>query len=201
MWLNMKWYDKNGTLVREDGRYGDLTASINGTPTTVKTLLNLSDPNTRIYEAHGAMTQQWASQLLSLGYASTFPLSYHRTTGAVTKTLGQLAAQAPGTYHETFHFALNNYLAKDNRIPPYGMSVDEATKRNIIPVPALQYGAPGSGGSYRYWDEFTLSPPTDAVSASIDLLYQPTSWEYVQFLNLANNRSIPFIANEGDNIL
>lgn len=201
MWLNLKWYDKNGTLVREDGRYGGLTASINGTPTTVKTLLNLSDPNTRIYEAHGAMTQQWASQLLSLGYASTFPLSYNRTTGAVTKTLGQLAAQAPGTYHETFHFALNNYLAKDNRIPPYGMSVDEATQRNIIPVPASQYGAPGSGGSYRYWDEFTLSPPAGAVSASIDLLYQPTSWEYVQFLNLANNRSVLFLANEGDNIL
>ena len=201
MWLNVKWRDASGAIVREDGRYGDITATINGAPRTVKTIVNLNDPNLRTYEAHGAMTQQWASQLLALGYVPSLPLSYDRATGAVTKTLGQLAAQTTGSYHETFHFALNNSVVKDNRIPPYGMSYDESAKRNILPVPATQYGAPVAGGTFRYWDEVPLNPPPGAVNATIDLLYQPTSWEYIQFLYLANNRSIAFLANEGDNIL
>lgn len=197
MWLNIKWYDGGGVLLREDGKYGSLTANIGGTPTQVETILDLGDPNTKVYEAHYAMTQEWASQLLALGYPADLALSYDRIAGDVDHTLGQLAAQAPGTYHETFHFVLNNYVAKDNRIPPYGMSYDEARSRNALPVPADQYGNPGSGGTYDYWDDFALNPPAGAQYATIDLLYQPTSWEYVQFLHLANTGQNAFLVNEG----
>ncbi len=201
MWLNIKWYDSSNKLLREDGKYDWLAVNINGAPTQVKTILNLNDPNTKIYEAHYAMTKEWADQLLALGYPSSLPLGFDRMSGAVNYTLGQLAAQSSGTYHETFHFVLNNYVAKDNRIPPYGMSYDEARKRNALPVPADQYGNPGTGGVYRYWDEVTLNPPTGAAHATIDLLYQPTSWEYIQFLYLANNGQNSFLANEGVNML
>jgi len=201
MWLNIKWYDAGNALLRDDGAYGTISANIDGTPTNVKTILNLADPNTKIYEAHYAMTQEWANQLLGLGYSASLALSYDRVTGAVSYTLGQLAAQAPGTHHETFHFVLNNYVAKDNRIPPYGMSYDEAGKRNALPVPASQYGTPSSGGAYRHYDELTLNPPSGAAYAEIRLLYQPTSWEYIQFLHLANNRQNAFLANEGTNLL
>ena len=199
MWINAKWYDASNVLLREDGKYGDLTVAINGVP--VKSILDLADPNTKIYEAHYAMTQEWAAQLRGLGYPSDFPLSYDRVTGSVDYTLGQLAVQAPGTYHETFHFVLNDYVAKDNRTPPYGMSYDEARKRNALPVPAAQYGSPGPGGTFRYWDEIALNPPTGASYATIDLLYQSTSWEYIQFLRLANNGQNAFLANEGVNLL
>src|SRR3990172_387698 len=201
MWLNIKWYDGSNVLLREDGKYGLLPVTTLGVPSPVKTILNLADPNTKIYEAHYAMTQEWANQLLSLGYPSTLALSYDRVTGAVNYTVGQLAAQAPGTYHETFHFVLNNHVAKDNRIPTYGMTYDEAAKRNALPVPAAQYGSPPAGGTYNYWDTITLAPPTGAVYATIDLLYQSTSWEYIQFLYLANNKANTFLANEGVNLL
>ncbi|HKZ87290.1 MAG TPA: fibronectin type III domain-containing protein [Anaerolineae bacterium] len=201
MWLNVKWYDANNALMREDGAYGPLTVATPGVPSPVNTILNLADPNTKIYEAHYAMTQEWANQLLALGYPASLPLSFDRVTGAVDYTLGQLAGQATGTYHETFHFVLNNSVAKDNRIPPYGMSYDEARKRNALPVPADQYGNPGAGGTYNYWDTITLNPPVGAAYATISLLYQPTSWEYVQFLYLANNRQNAFLANEGTNLL
>jgi len=201
MWLNVKWYDSGNTLLREDGKYGPLAVSTPGVPSQVNTILNLADPNTKIYEAHYAMTQEWANQLLALGYSQSLPLSFDRVTGTVDYTLGQLAAQAPGTYHETFHFVLNNTVAKDNRIPPYGMSYDEARKRNALPVPAGQYGNPGAGGTYNYWDTITLNPPAGAVYATINLLYQPTSWEYIQFLYLANNRQNAFLADEGTNLL
>jgi hypothetical protein len=96
---------------------------------------------------------------------------------------------------------LNNKVAKDNRIPPYQMSYNEARKRNALPVPETQYGTPGFGGMYNYWDEFALNPPASASYATIDLLYQPTSWEYIQFLWKANNGQNTFLANEGVNLL
>lgn len=201
MWLNSKWYDSAGSLLREDGRYGTMMANVNGVSTPVKTILDLNDPNTKIYEAHYAMTREWAGQLLGLGYPASLPLSYDRVSGAVDYTLGELAAEPAGAYHETFHFVINNLVAKDNRIPPYGMSYDEARKRNTLPVPDTQYGGPGPGGVFRHWDEFALNPPSGAVYATIDLLYQPTSWEYIQFLSLANNRQNAFLANEGVNLL
>lgn len=198
MWINIKWYDSDNNLIREDGKY-DVVTSVNGVP--VKSLSNLYDPHTKIYEAHYGMTQEWANQLIALGYSPTLPLSFDRVTGEVKYTLGQLAAQAPGTYHETFHFVLNNTVVKDNRIPPYGMAYEEARKRNALPVPATQYGNPGPSGSYNHWDEIPLAPPAGATYATISLLYQPTSWEYIQFLYLANTGQNPFLANEGINLL
>jgi len=198
MWLNVKWYNSSNVLLREDGKY-EVVASINGKP--VKSIVDPYDPNTRIYEAHYAMTQEWATQLLDLGYSEDLPLSFDRVTGAVAYTLGDLAAQASGTYHETFHFVLNNTVAKDNRIPPYGMSYDSARARNALPVPANQYGSPGAGGAYNYWDNVALNPPGGAAYGDIRLMYQPTSWEYIQFLNLANTRQNAFLANEGVNLL
>ena len=59
------------------------------------------------------------------------------------------------------------------------MSYDTAKKRNTLPVPANQYGNPGEGGTYNYFDNVALNPPAGAVYATIDLLYQGTSWEYV----------------------
>ena len=211
MWLNIKWYDANNILLREDGKYGPLFDS-NGQPVTVtnpanglsvqvNSILDLNAPNTKIYEAHYGMTQEWANQLLSLAKPASLILNFDRYTGTVDFTLGQLAAQSQGTYHETFHFVLNNKVVKDNRIPPYKMSYDEARVRNALPVPATQYGSPTTGGFYNYWDELTLTPPSGAAYATINMLYQPTSWEYIQFLYLANNRSNAFLADEGVNML
>jgi hypothetical protein len=205
MWLNIKWYDGNGGLLREDGEYGPIGVTVShpfdGTQFEISSIKDLNDPNTKIYEAHYAMTQEWANQLLSLGYSQDLPLSFDRLTGNQNYTLGDLAAQASGTSHETFHFVLNNTVAKDNRIPPYGMNYSTARQRNALPVPANQYGGPGTGGVYNYWDEFALTSPAGAVYATIDLLYQPTSWEYIQFLWKANNGQNAFLANEGLNLL
>jgi hypothetical protein len=209
MWLNIVWKNADSEVIREDGEYGPLALGfdVNGdnqvnSGDTVNTLLNLDDPNTKVYEAHGALTQEWAQKLIavSASYASV-PVAYDRVTGAVTHTVGDIAAQAPGTYHETFHFVLNNKVVKDNRIPPYGMAYDESLKRSILPVPVTQYGNPGAGGTFNYWDDFVLNPPPGATSAEIRLMYQPTSWEYIQFLSHANNGSVVFLANEGANIL
>ncbi|MDH5712190.1 MAG: cytochrome c family protein, partial [Gammaproteobacteria bacterium] len=209
MWLNIIWKDGAGNVIREDGEYGAMTVNIDvnndgsiNAGDSVETLLDLHDPNTKIYEVHGAITQEWASKLIAVSPAyAEVAVAFDRITGAVTHTVGDVAGQTPLTYHETFHFALNNKVVKDNRIPPYGMDYDESVKRNILPVPASQYGGAVSGGAFNYWDDFQLNPPPGAASAEIKLMYQPTSWEYIQFLYLANNGSVSFLADEGINLL
>jgi Thrombospondin type 3 repeat len=205
MWLNIKWYDGSNVPLRDDGAYGPIGVSIpnpaGGPDVQVESILDLNDPNTKIYEAHYAMTKEWAEILLWAGYPASMALSYDRTTGNPDFTLGDLAAEPDGNYHDTFHFALNNYVSSDNRIPPYGMSYDVAKRRNVLPVPDSQYGNPGAGGTYNYWDEFSLNPPAGAVYATIDLLYQGTSWEYIQFLWKANSGQNAFLGQEGVNML
>jgi hypothetical protein len=199
MWLNVKWYDGGNTLLREDGAYGPLTVKLDGQDVMVNTIWELHDPNTKIYETHYGMTQGWAAKLIDLGYPPAMPLAFDRDNGDITATLDKLADGSLGEEVETFHFVLNNTVVSDNRIPPYGFTYEEARKRNALPVPAEQYGYPDS--DYRYWDEINLNPPAGAAYADIRLLYQPTSWEYIQFLYLANNQQNDFLANEGANLL
>jgi hypothetical protein len=219
MWLNIEWYDADGLPVREDGAYGPLVDETNnpvmvenpvgGPPVQVESILDLQDPNTRIYEAHYAITSEWAASLLDFGVAADLVLSYDRFSGEEGLTLGELASLPEGYHHDTFHFVLNNSISSDNRIPPYGMRYDEAHKRNVLPVPADQYGNPGAGGVYEYWDQLNLGEikPVEAVSARINLLYQGTSWEYIQFLEEASEGENPseggdeFLGSEGENML
>ena len=69
MWLNVKWYDAasspaaRGRQVRTDDRDARRAAARS------RRSSNLDDPNTKIYEAHYGMTQEWADQLLALGYS------------------------------------------------------------------------------------------------------------------------------------
>jgi hypothetical protein len=207
MWLNIKWYDGvSPDPIHEDGEYGAITVNIDGTQTQVNTILDLHDPDTKIYEAHYGMTQEWAQTLMKVNAAYYGPivLDYDRETGADGITIADLAQESPGTEHETFHFVLNNTVVKDNRIPPYGMDYEEARKRNALPVPDTQYGG---GPTYNYFDEVSLNPPSGAQYATVDLVYQPTSWEYIQFLYLANNGTDPaqggnaFLGMEGEYML
>jgi hypothetical protein len=85
---------------------------------------------------------------------------------------------------ETFHFALATGRYKDNRIPPKGFRVAEADARHSLPV---WHGAPDPnyftteeyGGGY---DEVDLTIATGADYVEVNLYYQTTSREYIEFL-------------------
>ncbi|MCS7315568.1 MAG: hypothetical protein RMI94_10095 [Bryobacterales bacterium] len=79
IWLNVRWYDGKGDLLREDGNHGLLDVTLAGSALRVRSIVNLNDPNTRISEAHYAMTKQWAQQLRSLGYPADMPLACDRS--------------------------------------------------------------------------------------------------------------------------
>lgn len=201
MWLNMKWYDAGGAVIREDGAYGGIPVTLGNRSGIVHTLIDLHDPNTRVYEVEPGITQEWATQLIAMGSNPATPLMFDRTNGAVIETLGGLSAMAPGSVEPSFHFSLNNKVMADNRIPPYRMKFDDASERNCLPMPSSLYGNPGTGGEYEHWDEFVMNPPAGAVTADISLMYQTVSWEYMQFLFLANDGSVPFLADTGRDLI
>jgi hypothetical protein len=214
VWLNVKWYDAADKLLREDGEYGPLGVTFtnprDGRTFEPQSILDLHDPNTKIYEAHPAISQEWAATLMTVdgAYYGPIPLGYDRLSGLAGDTIGDLAARAPGEHEKTFHFVLNNTMAEDNRIPPYGFDCEEARVRNALPVPSTQYGGPAlspgdtcGGDTYDYWDDVSLNPPAGATRGDITLYYQGTSWEYIQFLWLANNGQNAFLGAEGINML
>jgi len=180
-----------------------------GADINVTSIMDLNDTNTKIYEAHYAVSRDWAETIEAL-HGADFVLSYDRMTDEVQCTVAEflLDDNAPGKkeackgeFHNTFHFALNNTVSMDNRIPPYGTQYDVAVRRNTLPVPASQYGGGQIGSIYNYWDEVPLNPPANADHAQIELLYQGTSWEYIQFLYLANTGENAFLGQEGLNML
>jgi hypothetical protein len=85
---------------------------------------------------------------------------------------------------KTFHFALATGRYKDNRIPPKGFRIAEASERLVEPVwhgtitPDYFTTDEYAGG----YDEASLTIIPAAASIEINLYYQTTSREYVEFL-------------------
>jgi hypothetical protein len=85
---------------------------------------------------------------------------------------------------ETFHFALATNRYKDNRIPPRGFRINQAPDRLSQPrwhgADALDYfTAEEYAGGY---DLVNLTIPTGAYEVEVNLYYQTTSREYIEFL-------------------
>lgn len=85
---------------------------------------------------------------------------------------------------ETFHFALGDGRYKDNRIPPRGFRIAEAAERLSVPVwhgvedPGYFTADEYAGG----YDEVSLIVPAGADAVEVELYYQTTSREYIEFL-------------------
>ncbi len=89
---------------------------------------------------------------------------------------------------KTFHFVLADGRYKDNRIPPKGFRIDEASDRLIEPawngsIDTSYFTAAEYAGGYDAvaLDDYNLFVP-GADSIEINLYYQTTSREYVEFL-------------------
>ncbi|MEZ4650726.1 MAG: FlgD immunoglobulin-like domain containing protein [Candidatus Eisenbacteria bacterium] len=102
----------------------------------------------------------------------------------ISHSLAPTLGMQPGP---TFHFALNDTIYKDNRIPPLGFTnaafetfggqpVDSDLAQ---PVPRYPDG--------QNWDVATYELPTSASEVIATLYYQSVSKEHVEFLELANH--------------
>ena len=83
----------------------------------------------------------------------------------------------------SLHFALNNKIYKDNRIPPRGFTFDGFESVQAEPV-GEHYP------EHHYWHDSSFQVPSQAHSARVNLYHQTTSREYIEFLrdeNTTNN--------------
>ena len=79
----------------------------------------------------------------------------------------------------SFHFVLNNYIYKDNRIPPRGF-----TNANFAIIQSPPVGYTYADG--QYWDETNYLIPAATARVMATLFYQTISKEYVEFLRDEN---------------
>jgi hypothetical protein len=92
---------------------------------------------------------------------------------------GSLAPVVGLTAGVSFHFVLNDTIYSDNRIPPRGF-----TNANFeaIQSPPVGYSYPDG----QYWDETSYYVPNTTSRLVVNLYYQTTSKEYVEFLRDEN---------------
>lgn len=90
-----------------------------------------------------------------------------------------LAAATGYAEGPSFHFALNNKIYKDNRIPPRGF-----TNAAFMAVQAAPVAARYDDG--QYWDDTHFFVPPGATRAVVQLYYQTASKEYITFLRDEN---------------
>ncbi len=80
---------------------------------------------------------------------------------------------------ESFHFALNNEVLLDNRIPPLGF-----INTNFESIQAEPVGYAYADG--QNWDDTDYTIPPTAVSVEVAVYHQTTSKEYIEFLRDTN---------------
>ncbi len=88
----------------------------------------------------------------------------------------------------SFHFALNNKIYKDNRIPPMGF-----TNAGFASVQAEPVGIVYEDG--QHWHDSYYDIPNDSVLLDVRVWYQTASKEYIEFLKNEN------VTNDAGDIL
>jgi hypothetical protein len=85
---------------------------------------------------------------------------------------------------KTFHFALATGRYKDIRIPPKGFDIANAGERLSVPVwHGVEYANYFTAAEYAGgYDQVSLTIPTGADYVEVNLYYQTTSREYIEFL-------------------
>jgi hypothetical protein len=125
------------------------------------------------YDPNGNLTYQSGAYNPTTG-----DLSIDASTKVYEAKLGltpQLAAQLGLPAGESFFFALNNTVLKDNRIPPLGYTQAAFDRPGLRPVGAVYQDG-------QNWDETVYQVPASTARVIAYLYYQTASKEYIQFL-------------------
>ena len=98
----------------------------------------------------------------------------------------------------TFHFAMNNTVISDNRIPPRGYNFSAFAGAGAAPA---SNGAPDPTlyADGQFWDETAYTMPANVAYGSVRLLHQIASKEYIEFLR--DNNPFPADPNNRGQIL
>jgi cytochrome c554/c'-like protein len=134
------------------------------------------DQNSKLVDARGVYGEK--EDILS-GSRVSVPTLLDAAKTRVYECLPGISPEQAKRYKQkpgpSFHFILNDLIAKDSRIPPRGYRTSLALQS--------QCGAVGT--EYRegqYWDELDFLVPAGTEQVEVRLMYQSVSWEYLKFL-------------------
>jgi hypothetical protein len=127
------------------------------------------------------------------GYHSDPSLKVYEAEQGLTESW---AAQLGKNAGPSFHFALNNQVVNDNRIPPQGYDFDAFRAAGAAPYTD---GNPDRGMYVQgqFWDTTVYELPEDIDHGIVRLLYQTSSKEYIEFLR----ENSPYSGNNNGEIL
>lgn len=144
------------------------------------------------YDADGNLVYasgQYDADTAELTYDADLKI-YETKQGLTESWAAQLGLPAGAS----FHFALNNMVVTDNRIPPRGYNFAGFLAAGAAPV-SDGVADPTLYADGQYWDTTVYHLPANVVSGVVRLLYQTASKEYIEFLrdnnpqpNQPNNR-------------
>lgn len=163
MFVNVRAYDSYGQLLYEINPYDATAGTLKGLPGY--TVDDYFGPDGLLADPQG---------IISSGESYTDALVYEMHPSS------SLTGE-----QETFHFALSDGRYKDNRIPPKGFDISSAAERHSEPVwhgtiSPDYFTADEYAGGY---DDVSINIPIPgAASVEINLYYQTTSREYIEFL-------------------
>ncbi len=172
MFINIKAYGSDGSVIYEVNPYDDLAGTLVGLSYNYQ-----DDPDLPLPRQLDPDTEAYVDQLV---------YEMHPESSLTGED-------------ETFHFALATGRHKDNRIPPKGFDIANADLR--LSVPVYYVGGQDQGAAYFESDEYSggydavssdpASPfyvpgleqfPAGADYVEVNLYYQTTSREYIEFL-------------------
>lgn len=153
MWINVKFYDSTGKIIKESGAYDFDTGTL------------VKDPGLKTYEIKPG-------------------IKYTGNPEAFPDRLG--IPEGP-----SFHFAANNYVYRDDRIPPSGFKNDDYEEHKA-------YIREATYEDGQNWDVTNYAIPDDAASAEVTLYYQTATVEYIEFLYEKNKGNSWDYFNSGE---
>lgn len=127
------------------------------------------EPSNRLIAEHGAYDANTAT-------LSTEDTKVYEAQLGIDENTASRTGLPPG---KSFHFALNNRVITDNRIPPRGF-----TNAGFAAIQAAPVGTTYEDG--QHWDDTEYPIPRNTTRAVVTLFYQTSSREYIEFLRDAN---------------
>ena len=131
--------------------------------------------NVRMYDAGWNLVAEYGAYDTASAELTTSDTKVYEAKLGMSADVQAASGKSNEADGSSFHFALNNVVVKDNRIPPRGF-----TNANFKSIQSPPVGTTYPDG--QYWDEtvFDLAPST--VWYEVNLYYQSVSKDYATFL-------------------
>jgi hypothetical protein len=128
--------------------------------------------NVKFYDSKNKLIAERGQYNAATAQLTTADTKVYEGKSGVTDPL---VTQYSGVSGISFHLALNNAWFKDNRIPPMGF-----TNAGFAAVQAAPVAYTYADG--QYWDDTQYTIPTGARRADVNVYYQTSTKEYMEFL-------------------